>query len=194
LAVIQMSEATNLPSPPPHHDTQKKGGDKIPAPPQTNRRKKLYFTTSVRKFGCVVDCPFNVAVSEIVYVPGGVACPVGLFGKLPHEPAPNATKANTAKLIPTRRERPETNAIPPISSEPNSIPIPPPNPKPPGKDPVCVTVVPWQYVCSCTACSAPPGHVTVFGIKFTLISGEFAVAVNVTVPVCPGAQVMINPK
>jgi len=160
---------------------------------QTPAKRKLYFTTSVKKFGCVVVCPFNVAVNEIKYVPGGVACPVGLFGRLAHDPAPSATTASNANVNANRRDRRNINATPPIINETSSTPIPPPNPRPPGWNPVCVTVVPWQKVCNCTACSAPPGHTTVFGIKFTLMSGEEEVAVKVTVPVCPGAQVMINP-
>ena len=64
---------------------------------------QIYFTTNVRKIGNVCVCPFNVVVSEMKYVPAGVACPVGLFAKLAHDPAPTAINMSIAKVRAIRR-------------------------------------------------------------------------------------------
>ena len=117
------------------------------------KKRALYFTISVRKFGSVCVCPLKVVVSDKLYVPAGVA-PFGPCGKLLLQAAdPSVTSSNVANVSATLRFPRNIQIAPPNSvvTSSNAIPpIPPPNPRPNptmfgAANPFAV-VVPWQNV------------------------------------------------
>lgn len=112
-----------------------------------------------------------------------------------HAADPNATNNNVANVNATRRFRRNVQINPP---KPNTIdassnPIPPPIPPKGATNPVDV-VVPWQNVWIANATSTDvPFNTTDPGITLHVINTEDGTHPNCTVPVTPGAPVIINP-
>jgi hypothetical protein len=110
-----------------------------------------------------------------------------------HAADPNATSNSVANVKATRRFRRNAHTAPPSIIEPNSNPSPPPIPPTGDTNPVEV-VAPWQNVCIANATSTDdPFKVTEPGITLHVINAEFGTHPNCTVPVTPGAPVIINP-
>jgi hypothetical protein len=112
---------------------------------------------------------------------------------------PNATNNKVANVKATRRFRRNvhTNPLNPAIIVASSKPIPPPSPPPipptGGADPVEV-VAPWQNVCIANATPTDvPFKVAVPGITLHVISADDGTHPNCTVPVTPGAPLIINP-
>jgi hypothetical protein len=109
---------------------------------------------------------------------------------------PNATSNKVANVKATRWFRRHVPTAPPSIIETSTNPIPPPTPPippPGGANPVEV-VAPWQNVCIANATStAEPFKVTDPGITLHVINTEFGTQPSCTVPVTPGAPVIINP-
>ena len=127
-------------------------------------------------------------------MPAGVA-PFGPDGKLLQAADPKATNNNVANVRATRRFRRnvQTNPPKPTIIVASGNPSPPPIPPIGVRKPVAV-VVPWQKVCIANATSVdPPFKVTVAGITLQVSSAEFGTHPSCTVPVTPGAPVIINP-
>ena len=155
-------------------------------------RRLPYFTTNVKKLAKVCVCPFKVVVSDKLYVPAGVA-PFGPDGKLLHAADPNATNNNVANVNTTRRFRRNAHTAPPNIIDTSSNPIPPPIPPTGGANPVAV-VAPWQNVWIANATSTDdPFNVTDPGITLQVINTDDGTHPSCTVPVTPGAPVIINP-
>ena len=108
---------------------------------------------------------------------------------------PNATSSKVANVKATLRFRRNVHTNPP---KPNiivasNIRSPPPIPPTGGANPVDV-VAPWQNVCIANATSTDdPFNVTDPGITLHVISTDDGTHPSCTVPVTPGAPVIINP-
>jgi hypothetical protein len=143
--------------------------------------------------GVVVVVPFTVALNVTEYFPGGVAVPVGLFGKLAHAAPPKAISVSTANDSAHRGSRLLiVSTTPPNINPRSSTPSPPPDP--PGVGP-SGAVFAVQNVFSTIATSVgPPGvRVTLAGSGWHVIVGDEVAQLNVTVPLKPGIAVSTIP-
>ena len=100
--------------------------------------------------------PFTVALNVTEYFPGGVAVPVGLFGRLAHAAPPKAISVSTANDSVHRGSRLLiVSTTPPNINPRSSTPSPPPDP--PGVGPSGAVFAVQNVFSTIATFVGPPG-------------------------------------
>lgn len=137
--------------------------------------------------------PFGaVAVTTNGYDPGGVACPLGDFGKLLHADIPTAISISTPNESATRGRRLNVHIAPQSDMLASNIANPPANPPGNGLNP---GTAPLQNVCTTIATLiAAPVNTIELGTMLHVMSADELVHPSCTVPVVPAVPVSVKPN